>query len=121
VNRKAGQERPCRVIGQTGIHHPWADLADVAEGLTSPKVTPEASASLPRRQATPRALAGLLRAVATAQVGNSNNMLHWAGCCAVAQGLGSLSVYDALANAARSVGLGEREIAATLRSAGFRS
>jgi hypothetical protein len=122
VNRKAGQERPCRVIGQTGVVHPWADLSDVAERLPSPKVTPEASASLPRRQATPRLLAGLLRAVATAQVGNRNNMLHWAGCCAVAQGLGgNLAVHDALADAARSVGLGEREIAATLRSAGFRS
>jgi hypothetical protein len=59
---------------------------------------------------------GLVRTVAEAPEGNRNNALHWAACCAFEKG-GDEALLDRVRDAARTAGLGDREIEQTLRSA----
>jgi hypothetical protein len=59
---------------------------------------------------------GLVRKVAEAEPGNRNKALHWAACRAVERGAAP-DLLDRLRDAARSVGLDDREIEQTLRSA----
>ena len=118
INRKAGQERPCRVISSTGAVYQWNKLADIAETHRPRQISQRGASAT-----TPTAIAGLHNAVASARVGSRNVCLNWAAWTAVNKyGLGNNdAVRDLLADAARVADLGEQEIAATLRSAGFRS
>jgi hypothetical protein len=59
---------------------------------------------------------GLVRIVAEAVEGNRNNALHWAACRAAERGA-EPALLDRLRDAARSVGLDDREVDRTLRSA----
>jgi RepB DNA-primase from phage plasmid len=67
-------------------------------------------------------LAGLTRTVASAERGNRNNVLHWAACrLAEHPELATPAAVDELRHAALSVGLGEAEVDATIRSARTRA
>ncbi|MDP9462051.1 MAG: bifunctional DNA primase/polymerase [Actinomycetota bacterium] len=59
---------------------------------------------------------GLVRTVATAGEGGRNKALHWAACRAAERGAPA-ELLDRLRDAARSVGLDDREIERTIRSA----
>ncbi|WP_100501942.1 bifunctional DNA primase/polymerase [Geodermatophilus chilensis] len=65
---------------------------------------------------TSAAADGLVRTVASAQEGGRNRALHWAACRAAERGAPA-DLLDQLRAAARSVGLDEREIEKTIRSA----
>lgn len=75
----------------------------------------------PARRVSPVAVvngsagAGLVRAVLEAMDGRRNNVLHWAACRAVEDGLG---LSAELMDAGRAIGLPDTEIKATLASAG---
>lgn len=68
------------------------------------------------RSANPHAFVGLVRTVASALIGERDNMLNWAAHVAAMDGAPE-QVFDALADAARSAGLSPDEIAATINSA----
>jgi Bifunctional DNA primase/polymerase, N-terminal len=63
----------------------------------------------------PRSLDHLARHVAEAQPGNRNDYTYWAMCRATEAG--DQAALGAIADAARSIGLSDREVAASLRSA----
>jgi hypothetical protein len=122
INRKADTERLCRVVQQSGVRYPIEELAQIAERNAPGNAAPDRKADqVAHRRSAPRGLAGLLRTVSDAQQGNRNNALHWSARRAVEQGLsGSLAVRDAFEQAALGTGLTASEVAATLKSAGFR-
>jgi hypothetical protein len=60
--------------------------------------------------------AGLVRAVAEATEGSRNDILYWAACRALETGAYD-HIRDSLADAARSAGLSDRSVEATLQSA----
>ncbi len=98
------------------------EIADVVRGL--PDDLPPAQAQAPRRPAPGdpgSRLAGLTRTIERAAVGNRNCSLHWGACraaeYAAAGELDAADAHAALRAAALTVGLGEPEIDATLRSA----
>jgi hypothetical protein len=59
---------------------------------------------------------GLVAAITKQGEGNRNNVLHWAACAAIKQDAPG-TVLDAIAAAAVTVGLDERDVWATIRSA----
>jgi len=81
--------------------------------LVDPQPEPKAFEHQPGRSAS---LDHLARYVAGLQEGNRNDGTYWAMCRAAEAG--DHGALDAIADAARSVGLTDREVAASVRSAG---
>jgi hypothetical protein len=83
INRKSGQERPCRV--STGVAYQWDKLADIAETHRPRQISQGGPSAT-----TPTAIAGLHSAVASARIGSRNVRLNWAAWTAVNKyGLGN--------------------------------
>ncbi len=90
---------------------PMAPLPDAwVERLTAVVMAPRQA----QKVTWPRNSNGLVRVVREAATGNRNHKLFWAACRACEQ---RLDLDRELGDAARSVGLDDREITATLRSA----
>ena len=113
------KHRPPRPVVCTRLELDVFEAADVVRGL--PDEPPAQTVSPVPRGDRGALLAGLVRSVERAQVGNRNCALHWAACRAVehaaAGDLDPGEAHNALHAAALNVGLGEPEIEATLRSA----
>jgi hypothetical protein len=110
---------PPSIHPATGMPYRWEgrEAAEVPNGLLNllkPKPAPAASGAA--YAPTTGALAGLLRTVAQAGEGNRNRALYWAACRVVEEGYPAQAL-EALAMAARHVGLTDREITRTLDSA----
>lgn len=123
VLRPAGslnhKHQPPKPVVCTRLELDVFEAADVVRGL--PDEPPARTVSPEPRGDRGALLAGLVRSVERAQVGNRNCSLHWAACRtaehAAAGDLDPGEAHNALHAAALNVGLGEPEIEATLRSA----
>lgn len=125
---------PPSVHPDTGLPYRWTSpaapvplqpflaelLRPAAAAVRDPVRRERGGSPRPRVHGDPdRRLDGLCRRVAEAAAGTRNAMLFWAACRGaemVADGAEMVHVSDALADAARACGLGEGEIAGTLRS-----
>jgi hypothetical protein len=104
----------------SGRQYTWASPVEIAPApgwlrplIRRPAVPPRTGHLLPIGGA---ADGGLVRVVATAPEGGRNKALHWAACRAAERGA-PVDLFDELRAAARSVGLDDREIESTIRSA----
>lgn len=97
----------------------WLNNAPIAQApgwLIAQATRPKPPPPRPFDGTAGRREAALIAAVAEAGEGTRNGILFWAACRAVESGAYQL-IRDSIADAARSTGLSEREIDATLRSA----
>jgi hypothetical protein len=97
-------------------------LAEIIEALRrGPAAEQRPAFESPGPASSDRALMGLVDVVLRATEGKRNSCLHWAACRAAehhATGRLDWSTAErALTDAARAIGLGEREVTATLKSA----
>ncbi|MDP9395577.1 MAG: bifunctional DNA primase/polymerase [Actinomycetota bacterium] len=107
-------------VHASGRRYSWAAALQVAPAPAwlRPLIRRPACAPAPRYLVPTGGSAddGLVRTVATAAEGGRNAALHWAACRAAERGAPA-ELLDRLRDAARSVGLDDREIERTIRSA----
>ncbi len=101
------------------LDRPVADAPDWLVGLVDRRPTvihegPIEPIGLVRGE---RRLAALERTVRAADEGSRNSVLYWAARCALEDGVPETVAAAVLARAGIAVGLGDREVAATIRSA----
>ncbi|WP_433577538.1 bifunctional DNA primase/polymerase [Nocardia brasiliensis] len=108
---------PPSVHPSGGVYR-WVNRARVARlpDHLRARVSPAPVRLRPHSRTVAASGAGLAAFVAQAQPGGRNHALYWAACRAYAEGADT-AVLDALADAARSIGLGHNEIESTMRSA----
>lgn len=106
-------------VHECGGTYRWVDQSPTAPAPQWVRVLLAPPMPTPGRLILARAggHSGLVRSVARAQPGNRNAALHWAACRAWEAG-GDAAQLAELADAARSIGLGDGEIEATINSAG---
>ncbi|MDO0977177.1 bifunctional DNA primase/polymerase [Mycolicibacterium frederiksbergense] len=106
-------------IHPNGNVYRWLNRAPIAHApgwLLDKAARPKPPPPQPFNGTAGRREDGLIAAVAEANEGARNGVLYWAACRAVESGA-YRQIRDAIADAARSAGLSDREIDATLQSA----
>ena len=107
----------------SGAHDPLPTRTALISGSPSVRVPPRSRLKPQQRrpahnEGSPGSIAGLIRVVETAAVGNRNGALYWATCRAAEEGAidRTAAALDLEAAAVRA-GLSQQEAAATVRSA----
>ncbi len=116
-------------VHHTGVRYTPVDVAApvvpapdwLADALITPPATAQGHPGMGPHGSPDARLRGLVATVLDAQVGERNNLLHWASCRAaemIAAGqLDRDTAVDVLARAGEAVGLGPGEVQATIASA----
>ncbi|MFC1464184.1 MAG: primase C-terminal domain-containing protein [Candidatus Brachytrichaceae bacterium NZ_4S206] len=92
-------------------------IREIEAGIEAARVAQQVRSFAPAALPRGGGLVALREHVAAQREGNRNSALFWAACRAAERGMHEHEISELLADAARSTGLRDREIAATIRSA----